>query len=137
MPRRGGAVVAMNCVKNGFMKEMDFGYVRVAAVTPRVNVADCDFNATQIIESVSEAAARGAKVIVTPELGITAYTCGDLFHQVALLDAAEAALVRVAEATAGLDALVVVGAPLRCGGVLYNCGVAMSHGKLLGAVPKT
>ena len=116
---------------------MDFGYVRVAAVTPRVNVADCDFNATQIIESVSEAAARGAKVIVTPELGITAYTCGDLFHQVALLDAAEAALARVAEATAGLDALVVVGAPLRCGGVLYNCGVAMSHGKLLGAVPKT
>ncbi len=119
------------------MKDMDFGYVRVAAVTPRVNVADCDFNATQIIESVSEAAARGAKVIVTPELGITAYTCGDLFHQVSLLDAAEAALARVAEATAGLDALVVVGAPLRCGGVLYNCGVAMSHGKLLGAVPKT
>lgn len=117
--------------------DMDFGYVRVAAVAPKVNVADCEFNAAQIVESVNAAAAQGAKVIVTPELGITAYTCGDLFHQVSLLEAAEAAIVRVASATAHHDALVVVGAPLRCGGALYNCAVAMCHGKLLGAVPKT
>ena len=72
---------------------MYFGLMRVAAIVPKVKVADCDYNALQIIEEATKAANEGARVIVTPELGITGYTCGDLFHQSTLLDAAECALI--------------------------------------------
>lgn len=111
--------------------------VRVSAIVPKVNVADCEYNASQIIDAALEASSRDAKVVVTPELGVTAYTCGDLFLQSRLLDAAADSLQRICEATAACDMLLFVGAPLRCGGAIYNCAVAMSHGKLLGAVPKT
>ena len=116
---------------------MDFGFVRVAAIVPKVNVADCEYNASQIIDATVEAAKKGAKVIATPELGVTAYTCGDLFMQQSLLDAAENALLRIAEVTASCDALLLVGAPLRCGDSVYNCAVAISGGRILGVVPKT
>ena len=116
---------------------MDFGFVRVAAIVPKVNVADCEYNASQIIDATVEATKKGAKVIATPELGVTAYTCGDLFMQQSLLDAAENALLRIAEVTASCDALLLVGAPLRCGDSVYNCAVAISGGRILGVVPKT
>ena len=116
---------------------MGYGLVRVSAIVPKVNVADCEYNASQIIDAALEASSRGAKVVVTPELGVTAYTCGDLFLQSRLLDAAADSLQHICEATAACDMLLFVGAPLRCGGAIYNCAVAMSHGKLLGAVPKT
>lgn len=116
---------------------MYLGLLRVAAVVPKVNVADCEYNASQIIEATEKAAKCGAKVIVTPELGVTGYTCGDLFHQSTLLNAAESALLKILEATKHLDALLVVGAPLRCGGSVFNCAVAMKNGEFLGAVPKT
>ena len=114
---------------------MYLGLLRVAAVVPKVNVADCEYNASQIIEATEKAAKCGAKVIVTPELGVTGYTCGDLFHQSTLLNAAESALLKILEATKHLDALLVVGAPLRCGGSVFNCAVAMKNGEFVGAVP--
>ena len=116
---------------------MYFGLMRVAAIAPKVKVADCVYNASQIIEEASKAANEGARVIVTPELGITGYTCGDLFHQITLLDAAECALIELMEDSADIDALLVVGAPLRCRGAVYNCAVAINKGKILGIVPKT
>ena len=116
---------------------MYFGLMRVAAIVPKVKVADCDYNALQIIEEATKAANEGARVIVTPELGITGYTCGDLFHQSTLLDAAECALIELMEDSADIDALLVVGAPLRCRGAVYNCAVAINKGNFLGIVPKT
>ena len=116
---------------------MYFGLMRVAAIVPKVKVADCDYNALQIIEEATKAANEGARVIVTPELGITGYTCGDLFHQSTLLDAAECALIELMENSADIDALLVVGAPLRCRGAVYNCAVAINKGNILGIVPKT
>ena len=116
---------------------MYFGLMRVAAIVPKVKVADCDYNALQIIEEATKAANEGARVIVTPELGITGYTCGDLFHQSTLLDAAECALIELMEDSADIDALLVVGAPLRCRGAVYNCAVAINKGNILGIVPKT
>ena len=116
---------------------MKDGFIKVAACTPNVRVADCDYNASEIIRSAAEAAKQGAKIIVTPELGITAYTCGDLFWQELLLNQAKEQLFRIAAETAELDALLFVGLPAEYGGKLYNGAAAVSHGKILGIVPKT
>lgn len=112
-------------------------FYRVAAACPAVNVADCATNADNIISMTRELAAQGVKMIVFPEMSITGYTCGDLFHSRALLDGALAALARVAEATAGLDVIAWVGLPLLRGNDLYNCAVAVNAGKILAVVPKT
>ena len=112
------------------------GFVKVAAVTPRVRVADVAHNAESIAARVEEAASAGARVIVTPELCVTAYTCEDLFLQPLLLDAAEDAVCELVARTADLDALVVLGAPLRVRSKLYNCAVVACGGEVLGIVPK-
>lgn len=90
---------------------MQHGFIKTAAVTPKIRVADAAFNAEKIISLMEEAAGNGAKIIVFPELCITGYTCGDLFLQQALLDEAKAQLLRIAERTRNLDALVLVGLP--------------------------
>ncbi|MEK8052977.1 NAD(+) synthase [Ideonella sp. DXS22W] len=113
------------------------GFVRTAVVVPRCKVADPAFNAAQTIALLREAAAAGARVVLFPELGLTAYTCDDLFHQHALLDAAEAALAQVVQATATCPALAVVGLPLRVDGALYNVAAVAHGGRLLGLLPKT
>ena len=112
------------------------GFVRVAAATPAIRVADVDYNVDACVAAAREAAAAGACVVVLPELAITAYTCEDLFWQDALLDAAEAGLVRFARETADLDALLLVGVPLRVNAKLYNCAAVVSRGRVLGLVPK-
>ena len=112
------------------------GFVQVAAVTPAIRVADVDYNVSACVAAVRDAAAAGARVIALPELAITAYTCEDLFWQDALLDAAEAGLVRFARETADLDALLFVGVPLRVNAKLYNCAAAVCRGRILGLVPK-
>lgn len=112
------------------------GFIKVAACTPDVRVADCEFNASEIIRTAKEAGARGAKVIVMPELSITAYTCGDLFWQETLLDAAKEQLLRIAKETADVDAVIFVGLPLEYKGKLYNVAAALSRGDILGLVPK-
>lgn len=94
-------------------------------------------NAREIIGAAEAAASRGVKLLVTPELGVTAYTCGDLFLQRRLITAADAAVGEIAAATAGLDMLLVIGAPVRRGASLFNCALVVYHGEVLGAVPKT
>jgi len=113
-----------------------FGFIRVAAATPRVWLADTARNAEEIIRLSKEAAAKGASVVVFPELCTTGYTCADLFSQKMLLDGAEKAVASIAEATASCSALVAVGAPVLCAGRLYNCAVLLKDGKLLGLIPK-
>ncbi|MDE6282056.1 MAG: NAD(+) synthase, partial [Oscillospiraceae bacterium] len=115
------------------------GFVKVAAGTPKIRVADCDYNAGQIIALMKEAAAQGVKVLALPELCVTGYTCGDLFLQDTLLDGAERALARILEETKDLDVLTALGVPVRCeyNYKTYNCAVIILRGEILGLVPKT
>ena len=112
------------------------GFIKVAAGTPNIRVADCEYNAGQIIALMKEAAAQGVKVLALPELCVTGYTCGDLFLQDTLLQGAEDALSRILEETSTLDMLTAVGLPVRCQNELYNCAAVISKGRILGLVPK-
>ena len=116
---------------------MKDGFVRIAAATPALRVADCAYNAEQTISLARRAADEGAAVVVFPELGLTGYTCGDLFLSQTLLEGAESALDHILEETAALNAVLLVGLPVRCGAALYNCAAVMMGGKLLGLIPKT
>ncbi len=116
---------------------MQDGFVSVAARTPRVRVADVDFNVEACEHEVTDAAQGGAKIVVLPELAVTGYTCEDLFWQDKLLRAAEKGVARLAQRVAALDVLVLVGAPVIAGNKLYNCAVALKGGRVLGIVPKT
>lgn len=116
---------------------MKQGYVKVAAVTPKIRVADTIYNKKRIVESICEAAAQGAKVIVLPELCLTGYTCGDLFFQEALLRDARQQLLEVAEQTKACDAISFVGLPLAVKGKLYNVAAVLHRGEILAFVPKT
>ncbi len=113
------------------------GFIRVAAATPKVVVADPSENAERIVALAKETAGWGAKIIVFPELCITAYSCGDLFLQETLLAEAKRALLSVAAQTRELDALIFVGLPYEHLGKLYNVAAALNRGKILGLVPKT
>ncbi len=115
---------------------MQDGFVKIAAATPALRVADCAYNASQIIEQAAQAAKKGAKLIVFPELCLTGYTCGDLFLQRTLLDGALAALDTVCRETAALNAAVVVGLPLVHQGKLFNVAAVLCGGKIEGIVPK-
>ncbi len=117
--------------------QSDYGFIRVAAVTPRVYLADPARNAEEIVRLASEAASREASVIVFPELCVTGYTCADLFAQQTLLDAAERAVADIAAASEDMASMLVVGVPLRHAGRLYNCAAVIRSGKILGIVPKT
>ena len=116
---------------------MRHGFIKVAAATPDIRVADMDYNKEQIIKQMDEAAKAGAKIIVFPELCITGYTCSDLFLQDILLNGAKKALVEIAKQTKELDALVFVGVPLAVGGELYNVAAALNHGNILGFTTKS
>ena len=115
---------------------MEQGFIKVAAVTPKIRVADPAYNAGVICERLEEACKNGAKIIVFPELCITGYTCGDLFLQEILLREASAQLLCIAERTRGKDALVMVGLPLEREGRLYNVAAVLRDGEILGMVPK-
>ena len=113
------------------------GFVRVAVCIPRLRLGNPDDNAVRTIALAQRAHGARAAVALFPELGLSAYSNEDLFHQDALLDATRAALARVAEASNTLDPLLVVGAPLRVEQKLFNCAVAIHRGKILGITPKT
>lgn len=115
---------------------MKQGFLKVAAVTPKIKVADCKYNAQVICEELEKAYERGAKIIVFPELCLTGYTCGDLFGQELLLAEAEKQLLRIAEATKGHDALVFIGLPIERENTLYNVAAAIQDGSILGMIPK-
>jgi NAD+ synthase (glutamine-hydrolysing) len=113
------------------------GFARVAVAVPRCRIADPAFNAEQTIALLHEAARADAALVAFPELGLPAYTCDDLFHQRALLDACETALATVLAASERCAAVAVVGLPLRVDHSLFNCAVVLQRGRLLGIVPKT
>ncbi len=115
---------------------MKDGFIKISCASPALRVADCEYNAGQIIAAVREAAKKGAKLIAFPELSITGYTCNDLFLQKTLLDGAAAALENMLAETKNLDIIIVVGLPVVNSGSLYNCGAVCYKGKLLGFVPK-
>ncbi len=115
---------------------MKHGFIKVAAITPQLRVADPAYNSKQIQEEMYRAYAEEAKIIVFPELCITGYTCGDLFLQEVLLDRARKELIELANATAGRRALVFVGLPLEVQGKLYNVAAVLCDGKIIGFVPK-
>jgi NAD+ synthase (glutamine-hydrolysing) len=112
-------------------------FARVAVASPRCRVADPAFNAARTIELARQAADQGAALVAFPELGLSAYTCDDLFHQRALLDAVVAALGDIVEASKTLPLALIVGMPLRVNHVLFNCAVVVAAGRILGAVPKS
>ncbi|MGM9481275.1 NAD(+) synthase [Roseateles sp. NT4] len=112
-------------------------FARVAVGVPQCRVADPAFNAGQTIALLRQAATEGVAVIAFPELGLSAYSCDDLFHQRALLDGCEAALAEVLAATAELPPVAIVGMPLRVEHRLLNCAVVLLRGRILGVVPKT
>ena len=116
---------------------MRHGFLKVAAVTPKIRVADPKYNAQVICEKLEEAYERGAKVIVFPELCLTGYTCNDLFLQEILLEEAQKQLLCIADATEGHDAIVIVGLPLERDGRLYNVAAVIQDGVVLGLVPKS
>ena len=116
---------------------MNYGFVRLAAAIPNVRVANCEYNADRIRQLVMKAEEAQAEVVCFPELSITAYTCQDLFASQQLLDKAEIALMQIADVTRPLNVTVIVGMPVSCDGMLLNCAVVISGGKILGAVPKS
>ena len=116
---------------------MKHGFIKVAAATPDIRVADVDYNKEKICALIREACNEGAKIIVFPELCVTGYTCGDLFTQDILLKAAKEALLEIAGFTKDRDALVFVGVPLSVGGKLYNVAAALNNGKIIGLTTKT
>ncbi len=113
------------------------GFVKVAAVVPSVRVADCDYNVKEIITCSHEAANAGVQIAVFPELCITGYSCGDLFAQRALLDAAESGLRQIAASTRGHNMVLVVGMPIETGHALANAAVVVHKGEVRGVTVKS
>lgn len=116
---------------------MKNGFIRVGYATPDIKVADVVNNEGEIIKKIDWAYENKLSILTLPELCVTGYTCGDLFFQQKLLAEAEAAVLRIAEHTKGMQLFVFVGAPIRKDGKLYNCAVAIFDGRILGFVPKT
>ena len=113
------------------------GFVRVAAATPVASVGDIALNVKATIDMARQAEERGVDLVVFPELNMSSYAIDDLLLQEALLDAVEEGIAEVARSTAGLGAVLCIGAPLRRNGRLYNCGLVLSRGRILGVVPKS
>lgn len=116
---------------------MKDGYIRVAAATPQIHVADPDYNELQMEKQLEEAEIAGAKIVVFPELCLTGYTCRDLYWQTPLLESAYRALARLICFTQEKDLIVFAGLPWEEGGKLYNVMAAVCNGRLLGIVPKS
>lgn len=116
---------------------MNFGFIRVAAAIPKLRVANCDYNAGEIIKIAKEAQSQGAQFVVFPELAITSYTCGDLFLQRTLQNEALNSLKVILTKTQSLDCVIILGMPLLINSRMYNCAVVIKAGSILGIVPKS
>ena len=116
---------------------MNYGFVKVAAAIPSVQVADCDYNEKHIENMVLQAEGKGVEIICFPELSITSYTCADLFGQQILLDRSQEALFKLLDVTRSLSIIIIVGMPVQYNGMLFNAAVVVQGGKILGVVPKT
>ena len=122
---------------NTFFNLYKHGFIRTAVAVPQVRVADPEYNVSQTLEMAKQAAAQNAVFTLFPELGISAYSNEDLFHQQALLEAVETELIHLLRETSFIDSILVVGAPLLVDSFLYNCGLVLHRGQILGIVPKT
>src|SRR5699024_3884021 len=111
---------------------MQYGFIRCAAASPALRVADCDYNADQIIKTMHDADEKHVQVLCLPELCLTGYTCGDLFLQDSLLRGAEKALARILQASQGMNMVILAGLPVRYRAKLYNCAAVLCNGVLLG-----
>ena len=120
-----------------FFNLYNHGFIRVAVGTPELRVADPAFNGARTIELMEQSEREKAVLALFPELGLTSYSCEDLFHQQALLDSALEALRGVSQASEALNLIAVVGMPLQVDHLLFNCAVVIHRGKILGIVPKT
>ncbi len=120
-----------------FLSAYDQGFIRVAACTPACELADPPANMRATLALAQQGHAAGAGLMVFPELGLSGYSIDDLLGQEVLLDAVEAAIAGLADHSRALTPVLLVGAPLRHNGRLYNCAVALHGGRILGVVPKT
>jgi NAD+ synthase (glutamine-hydrolysing) len=120
-----------------FFNLYNHGFIRVAVGVPEVQVADPEFNATKTIALMEQAAAEKVILALFPELGLSAYSCEDLFHQQALLDGTLDALQSVLTASTDMNLIAVIGVPLQVQHLLFNCAVVLYRGQILGVVPKT
>ena len=116
---------------------MRHGFIKTAAGTPKIQVADCVYNAGEILKLIRQMETEGAKIMAFPELCITGYTCQDLFWQTLLLDSAREQLIWLAKETSQVDALIIVGLTWEYNGKLYNVAAVLNRGTILGLVPKT
>lgn len=116
--------------------EYNFGFVKCAAVSPKLKVANTEYNVKEILKYIDIAYEMDTKILVFPELCITGYTCGDLFNQKHLIDKSLEALVSLTRATSNIDTLIFVGLPMIIRGNLYNCAVAIQYGEIKGIIPK-
>ena len=116
---------------------MNYGFVKVAAAVPHVKVADCKFNVEKIESLIAVAEGKGVQIIVFPEMGITGYTCGDLFGQQLLLEEAEMGLIQILNNTRQLDIISIVGMPVVVNSTVINAAVVIQKGKVLGVAAKT
>lgn len=116
---------------------MKDGFIKVAAATPKIKVADPAYNTEEILKIIDETEKKGASILVFSELTISGYTCGDLFLQQPLLTECKNQLLRIVKATTGKNMVVIVGCPIVVKQKLYNCAVVMNNGNILGIVPKT
>ena len=113
-----------------------FGFYRIATAVPEIKVADINFNREKIVELIKEADSVSAAVVSFPELSITGYTCADLFHQPLLVNESSLALLDIAKKTEKCGVVSIIGAPIYYKNRLYNCGVVIQRGEILGVVPK-
>ncbi len=116
---------------------MKFGYVKTAVCSPKIKVADVDFNVNAIIDAIDNAESKGAELIVFPQLSLTASTCFSLFNSKVLLDGVINGLAKICEKSKSVNALIFVGAPIKNNNKVYNTAVAICNGKILGIVPQT
>jgi NAD+ synthase (glutamine-hydrolysing) len=122
---------------DNFFNFYNHDFARVTVGIPAVRVADPAFNAAQTIALMRDAAARHSVLALFPELGLSAYTCDDLFHQRPLLDGCRDAIAKIVEASAALTLVTVVGMPLEVDNLLFNCAVVICRGQILGVIPKS
>ena len=124
-----------NKIKNN-NKDKNFGFYRVAATTPKLRLADVEFNTKEIFRYISEADRTNCTAMTLPELSITGYSCADLFHNSTLIDKSFTAIEKIAQFTEGLKVIVIVGAPIKIRQHLYNCAIVIHNGEIKGIVPK-
>ena len=116
---------------------MNYGFIKAAAIIPQVLPANTEFNREEIVKAVKEAASRGANFALLPELSLTGYTCGDLFLNPLLINAALKQLLTAAQQTKALDIVIILGLPLLFEGKLINAAAVLHKGEIMGIVPKT